>query len=238
MMPGGLRLRRYGVRLAIAVAAVSAPLAAVLAGSGTGQAANATFAGMYSITNGNYWSPNSASINVGEGATWTGANHGLAEGSSTAPWPSSCPNGVTGGGSCVFSQPGTYHFVCSVHGASMPGTLTVNGSAPPPPPPPPPPPATSAPAPQPTMSHPAPAQSQPAAAPPPPTPSPSPSPSDTSQALVGPSASSSPGSGTRGLATHPTSSGGGPGAPIVILVAVVVLGGAAAAVYFLRIRNA
>jgi plastocyanin len=43
-------------------------------------------------------------------------------------------------GSCTFSQAGTYVFYCTVHGAAMKGTITVNATpgAPPPSPPPPP----------------------------------------------------------------------------------------------------
>lgn len=242
MMLKGVRRRRHGLRLAIAVAAVSAPLAAVLVGSGTSLAAGGIFAGYgpgaaLSCGGQSYcWSPTSHSVNVGDTVGWTSAmgTHGLERLGTN--WPASCSDGSA---SCVFTVAGTYNFDCIYHHGLMTGSVTVTGSQPPPPPPTTPP--TSAPAPQPTQSHTAPPAYQPpasAAPPPSPSPVPSPSPSDTSQALAGPSSSSSPGSGSLGLASHPASSGGGPGVVLVIFVAVVLLGGAGAAVYFVRIRNA
>jgi len=242
-----MRLRRHGVRIAIAVAAVSAPLTAVMLGSGTGLAATGTPVTAYGGTCGGAyvgWTNADQTVSAGTAITFANCkatlsqpgNHGLA-----ASWTNLCSPAATNWQSqsaqstvCTFSSPGTFYYTCVTHGSSMAGTITVTGAQPPPP-------TQSQPAPQPTQSHTAPPAYQPpaAAAPPPsPSPVPSPSPSDTSQALVGPSGSSSPGNGSLALATHPASSGGGPGAPLVIFVAVVLLGGAGAAVYFLRIRNA
>jgi plastocyanin len=240
-MPLGRRqLRRQAARLALAITAGCAPVVAVMAGSWTGLAGNATFYGygagaqVYCMGRSYCWSPSTQTLATGEMATWTGAGHGLEKLSSTSPWPADCLNGA---GTCTFSQPGTYYFQCIYHHEMMKGTLTVTGSAPPPPPmkppaPPPPPPT------HPAMS---PRSQPPAAVAAPPTPSPSPvpspSPSDTSQALAAPSDSSTARSGSLGLASSPTGSSGGFPTGLLILGLVVLLGSAGAAVYFVRIRK-
>jgi plastocyanin len=78
------------------------------------------------------WSPANVTINVGDQVTWGQGcgSHGLDK---LGSWPSGCPSSSFG--SCSFPAAGVYNFQCSVHGAAMPGSVTVQGANPPPPPP-------------------------------------------------------------------------------------------------------
>lgn len=81
--------------------------------------------------------PTSCAVTVGPPADATG----LPSSASPAPWS----------GSCTFTVPATYAFVCDLHGSAMSGSVTIPGGAPPPPPPvaPPPPPIAPPPPPPP-----------------------------------------------------------------------------------------
>lgn len=250
-MPLGRRqFRRQAARLALAITAVCAPVVAVMAGSWTGLAAplqvtaygGTCAGGGYAVA----WTNGDQTVTPGTAITFANCktslsmpgNHGLS-----ASWTNKCNPASTDwertaaqSTVCTFSSPGTYSYVCSNHGASMAGAITVTGAPPPPPmkpPPPPPPPPT-----HPAMS---PRSQPPAAVAAPPTPSPSPvpspSPSDTSQALAAPSDSSTARSGSVGLASSPTGSSGGFPTGLLILGLVVLLGCAGAAVYFVGIRK-
>jgi plastocyanin len=85
------------------------------------------------------WNPPSATIAAGGAvaiANQTEVPHGVrwVSGAST-PSCSGIPVGTTAeasgtkwSGTCTFSQPGTYTFYCTVHGAEMSGTITVSGA--------------------------------------------------------------------------------------------------------------
>ena len=73
------------------------------------------------------FAPSSVSINVGETVTWTnndGAPHSVAF--------SGGPTGTTMGQgqsySRTFDAPGTFSYICGIHGASMSGSVTVAGA--------------------------------------------------------------------------------------------------------------
>lgn len=117
-----------------------ATLVAVLALPGTALA-DVTF---QAVDNVNLWSPNTATIKVGEKVTWTFAGTTLFHNvkSDTGPWTTfgSTPAIVGPDVSYPFTTPGTYTFFCELHKSTMTGTITVTDAtgAPPPPPPPPP----------------------------------------------------------------------------------------------------
>src|SRR5258708_1714626 len=141
MVPGGGRLRRHGVRLAIAVAAVSAPLVAVLAGTGTGLAATGMAITAYGGTcGGSYvgWTNANQTVAAGTAITFANCtatlsqpgNHGLA-----APWTSLCSPSSTNCQTqssqptvCTFSSAGTFYYTCVRHGSSMAGHLTATAA--------------------------------------------------------------------------------------------------------------
>src|SRR5258708_17852689 len=129
MLPAGVRLRRHGVRLAIAVAAVSAPLAAVLVESGTGMAAAPIMSQGAGCSGNIGWSNANQTIAAGDSITWsncTGGYHQLQ--STSSGWclanqstAGSAPTGWTY--TCRFTAPGTYTYWCSVHTSAMTGTI-------------------------------------------------------------------------------------------------------------------
>jgi len=77
----------------------------------------------------NFWSPTPLTIAVGDSVHFvkTGANpHSLSSSFKSCPDPlSSCTH--------AFTTPGTYSYICGVHGAAMSGSITVSGPPPPPP---------------------------------------------------------------------------------------------------------
>jgi plastocyanin len=92
----------------------------------------------------NRWEPNVATIKVGETVTWSfagTASYHNVKGTDDWVLPNAPPAKV--GNDPVtntFTTPGTYEFFCTLHAASMRGTITVAdeaGTLPPPPPPPP-----------------------------------------------------------------------------------------------------
>jgi plastocyanin len=87
------------------------------------------------------WSPTQASVSAGGAVTIsnpTAVNHGVEW--KAGPTTPNCSAGVPVGtspsasgtkwsGTCVFAQPGTYIFYCTVHGQEMTATVTVSASA-------------------------------------------------------------------------------------------------------------
>jgi plastocyanin len=133
-MDGMRKLLLVGMAAALAALAVILP---AVAGSETSPAVTAVnSAGPYAEQL-HSWSP--SHVSVGEGGSVTFANptavpHGLRW--IGAPGTPDCTAGVPVGaseaasgtewsGSCTFTQPGTYTFYCTVHGAAMSGTITV-----------------------------------------------------------------------------------------------------------------
>lgn len=85
------------------------------------------------------WSPTQATIGAGGSVMFstgaTTAPHGIIwkGGPATPTCSSTVPVGAGNSGehwsgSCTFTQPGTYTFECSVHGAEMSGTIIVNAA--------------------------------------------------------------------------------------------------------------
>ena len=128
-----MRLRIAGVTVAAVLAMPGAAFADV-----TFQATDGT------LPDGsdNRWTPNTATVKVGETVKWTFAGttipHNLRSG---AGWDKRSDPAVMGPDvTNTFTAPGTYEFYCELHATPMRGTVTVTDEtgAPPPPPPPPP----------------------------------------------------------------------------------------------------
>jgi plastocyanin len=90
----------------------------------------------------NRWTPNTATVKVGEAVTWSFAGTNLPHNvKSGAGWDFGNAPALAGpAASYTFTTPGTYEFFCQLHAGPMRGTITVTdatGTAPPPPPPPP-----------------------------------------------------------------------------------------------------
>jgi plastocyanin len=130
-----VRARRRVLTAAIALlagAAVALPTAALSETSPTIEAVNEGGGGYYGETH--RWSPSSATVSSGGTVTFsnpTNVEHGLRWLSETVPACSkTVPVGSFGTkwmGTCTFSQPGVYDFVCTVH-PSMTGTITVQAN--------------------------------------------------------------------------------------------------------------
>lgn len=96
--------------------------------------------------NSNFYSPSSLTINVGDTVqwNWVSGSHTVTSGSNTTPDGKFCSldnNATASVASCTgtayaktspytysytFNQTGNYPYYCTVHGASMSGTITVN----------------------------------------------------------------------------------------------------------------
>lgn len=128
---------------AVVLAATVVVLPAV-AGSETGptvEAVNKT-SGVYAEEH-HAWSPTQATVTAGGAVTFRNQSmtvpHGVHwVGGPATPSCSGVPVGTessasgTGwSGACTFAQAGTYTFYCTVHGAEMTGTITVNAAGPP-----------------------------------------------------------------------------------------------------------
>jgi plastocyanin len=105
----------------------------------------ATAATQTVTVNSNFYSPSSLTINVGDNVQWNWVSgfHTVTSGSNTTPDGKFCSlnNGTASVASCTgtaygmsppytytytFNQTGNYPYYCTVHGASMTGTITVN----------------------------------------------------------------------------------------------------------------
>jgi plastocyanin len=93
--------------------------------------------GLYGETH--RWNPSTVTVISGDTVTFrnqTEVSHGIEWRSAVTP---TCTSGVPVGttvsasgtkwsGACTFSQPGTYLYYCTVHGAAMSGTITVDAN--------------------------------------------------------------------------------------------------------------
>jgi plastocyanin len=90
------------------------------------------------------WSPATVTIAQGGAVTFqyqpgafpqgTSSHSVVFESSPSIPTCGGVPETTSGqpapwSGTCTFSTPGTYHFICGVHGSSMSGSVTVTGSS-------------------------------------------------------------------------------------------------------------
>jgi plastocyanin len=127
--------RKYALAIAVLALGASVGVMPAIAGSEaapTIEAQNSGPPGYY-----HYWVPPTARIAPGGSVTFsnpTAVPHGVEwiKPPATPACASSVPVGNTESaagtnwsGSCTFSQPGVYTFYCTVHGASMSGTVTV-----------------------------------------------------------------------------------------------------------------
>jgi plastocyanin len=130
-LPAHVRTRLLILLAAVLWAAVLLPAVADSEGTPTIEANNAC--------PGRCWKPPSATVNAGGAvniANPTTVPHGVEwrSGPATPSCTSGVPVGTNPGasgtnwsGSCTFAMPGKYTFFCTVHGAEMTGTITVNG---------------------------------------------------------------------------------------------------------------
>jgi plastocyanin len=129
-----MRMRLLAVLAGVIWAAALAPSVAGSEPAPTIEANNACAGG------GRCWKPPSATIFVGGSVNITNPTtvpHGVEW--ISGPTTPSCsgvplkgqpmPFGTNWSGSCTFAKPGTYVFYCTVHGAEMTGTITVNAPA-------------------------------------------------------------------------------------------------------------
>jgi plastocyanin len=90
----------------------------------------------------NRWTPNTATVKVGETVKWTFAGTTIPHNVRSGPgWDQRSDPALAGPDvTHTFTTPGTYEFYCELHATPMRGTITVTDEtgAPPPPPPPPP----------------------------------------------------------------------------------------------------
>jgi plastocyanin len=129
------RRRLALLALLLGFATVTLP---AIAGSETTPTVNAVNAGAYS----HYWSPSKATVAVGGQVTFSNSTevaHGVEwlgtvkpvceEGEGKVPVGSTpSASAANWSGNCTFSQPGTYNFYCTVHGAEMRGSITVTSA--------------------------------------------------------------------------------------------------------------
>lgn len=84
-----------------------------------------TFNGTVQVKN-NFFSPATATVNVGDEVTWqfNGTSHSVT---STAASDFTFDSGVKSSGTFkfTFTTEGVAHYFCTVHGTSMSGTITV-----------------------------------------------------------------------------------------------------------------
>jgi plastocyanin len=132
------RLALFALAACLGAAAVVLP---AVAGSETGPTVEAVNSnGVYgeqhhswmpsqvTVTSGGVVTIQNSSATVPHGVEWVGGAptpscNGVPGASSGQP-----RSGTSWSGTCTFSQPGTYTFYCTVHGAEMTGTVTVNAN--------------------------------------------------------------------------------------------------------------
>lgn len=129
------RLKRFALAVLVAVLGAATVVLPALAGSEapTVEAVNYKYLGEES----HYWSPSTASITTGAAVVFANSSatvpHGLQF--TAGPGTPSCSglpaaaqeaSGAVGWrASCTFTAAGTYSFICTVHPATMKGTITV-----------------------------------------------------------------------------------------------------------------
>jgi plastocyanin len=132
-----VRLRRRYLPLAVVLGAAAAVLPAIAA-SETNQTVTAENLGGGYVGEEHRWTPPQVTVNAGGGVTFsnpTEVKHGIHW--INPPSAPSCDSSVPVGasetaagtkwsGTCTFAQSGTYTYYCTVHGAAMSGTITVN----------------------------------------------------------------------------------------------------------------
>ena len=110
--------------LAVAIALVAA-IAACGGDDSTAPPTNGTFNGTVQVKN-NFFSPATATVNVGDKVTWqfNGSSHSVT---STGASDFTFDSGVKSSGTFefTFTTEGVAHYFCTVHGSSMSGTITV-----------------------------------------------------------------------------------------------------------------
>jgi plastocyanin len=115
-------------KLTLAVVAIA--IVAVFAACGdddtTAPPNNGTFNGTIQVRD-NFFSPSSATIDVGDSVTWhwNGGNAHTATSTGTSDFTFDSGTKTTGTFGFRFNNAGTAHYFCTVHGTSMSGTITV-----------------------------------------------------------------------------------------------------------------
>ncbi|HET6546997.1 MAG TPA: plastocyanin/azurin family copper-binding protein [Solirubrobacter sp.] len=105
----------------------------LIAGVGAAGAAEQRADALVTATVQNTWDPDAVSVETGDSVTWEWSGqyhnvHGDAGPDEDSNWTklqtvAKSEDSV----SYTFTRPGTYHYVCDVHGQSMSGTVTVTG---------------------------------------------------------------------------------------------------------------
>ena len=138
-----VRLRRIFLILLVAVLGAGVVVLPAVAGSETTpaiEAENKPGSGLYAEER-HAWNPSGATVTAGTAVAISNPSaiaHGVRW--ISGPATPSCSSGVPVGssaeasgtkwsGTCTFSQPGSYVFYCTVHGAEMTATITVNANA-------------------------------------------------------------------------------------------------------------
>jgi plastocyanin len=134
-----VRLRRRIAFGAVAALGAATAVLPALAGSETIPAVEAVNVGGGIYGEEHHWSPGQVTIGVGgsvklsnatavpHGVEWRSAvKPSCEEGAGKVPVGNTVTaSGTSWSGSCTFSQPGSYTFYCTVHGAAMSATITV-----------------------------------------------------------------------------------------------------------------
>ena len=111
------------LRFALAVAAL------VWLGMGTSASATPNGARTVDVTIQNFiYSPNPITVDPGDTIRWTNLDTAAHSAVSVNPGFVSAVIGQNQSTSVTFNDPGTFDYVCAVHGASMKGTVVVRGT--------------------------------------------------------------------------------------------------------------
>jgi plastocyanin len=124
----------------ITIAGVTVAAALIFPGAALADASFQAVDGVALDGSDNRWTPNAATVKVGEKVTWTFAGAKLPHNVKSAGTNWSLDSATSTDTTVSFSTPGIYEFYCKFHASPMRGTITVTDAtgAPPPPPPPPP----------------------------------------------------------------------------------------------------
>jgi plastocyanin len=80
----------------------------------------------------NFFNPSSLTIAVGDTVTWQNASGGMSHNVTANNGSFASTTAAAFTFSHTFNAAGTFNYTCTVHGASMSGTITVQGTQPPP----------------------------------------------------------------------------------------------------------